>query len=1104
VHGESGDDFVYGGKGSDVLYGDGQDDDLIGGWGNDWISGGTGDDGVIGDDGRIFTSRNSLSADAASPYYLTSVGEPLYGIAPLGQTDLDLKSTNENVLNEFIYTPGSIQTATINVSGALNKTVDITPFSSDPTWDPSADEYGIAGTKADGTGGVGVQPAHWNDDIIYGGLGSDWLHGGSGDDAISGAEALPIAAAGIPAADQPASVNGVPGVVVVENLVISGFDRPYNPGDILAFNPVDVNGQHANRTRAGEFGLYDEYHPLRKIVLADSPDATQIYDFLLNFDETEGVMRPEGDTNPTKPSQNIHYPAVHDDGADAIFGDLGNDWLVGGTGKDDLYGGMGNDLLNVDDNLNSTAGTADPLANNVPDTQPYYEDRAFGGAGRDVLIGNTGGDRLIDWTGEYNSYLVPFAPFGMGTVSRTMQPQLPEFLYALSFSDGTDATRYSDENNGAAPPAPTNSNPIPSRNGEPWGELGLVLQKDEAWHDQHGGPADPQAGNIPGGKKDVLRTADFSDNTAGPMAPQTGSWTVANGRLQVAPTELGGDAVSLLDTVDIMIPGNFEYQATINAVKPTGGYKANAYLVFDYQGPNDFKFAGVNVSTNKLEVGHRDVSGWIVDAQSSVPGSVKSDTDYVLLLSMIDNTVTVQIGKTTLTYTYAPRVDANGIEHGLSDGMVGLGANDALAQIDNVILQSGPKPTTLDVVENFSAGPGDLFAAPIRGTWQTTTDGRYLGTAAGAGIPAIDLMTVTVTPGSLLDISTTLKTWGEGGIVFDYQGPDSYKFVTLSADGNKLVIGHVGTSGTVIEETYSTKLSAGSDYKLEVLLRGTTVNVKLGAATVLSHIYNACVTDGGYGLLSVQGSSSGQTSFDIVEVKTDDAAYEGANLMAAAAPAGQIEVGSTLTYGQLDAIIQEAEDRWAESLGTGVIGQAALDQVTFQIVDFGDLTLGRTMGSTVLIDPDAAGWGWFVDGTPSNDVEFGLKLSDVEEMATQSSPAFGHMDLLTVVMHELGHVLGFGDLDPSAGSLMSGTLDAGVRINPENAPVAKHSSNSLVSMNPSTESKGLLDVSIGASVQGRSSWLADFLVDGMKRDRDNPFDPKLKVRIALVDDEEDQ
>src|SRR5205814_2228102 len=153
----------------------------------------------------------------------------LYGIVALKDTDGDLKDTNGDVLNEFIYTPGSIQTAFINVPDELKKTVDITPFSMEVNWHGSADEYGIAGKQGNGTGGVGVQPAHYNDDIIFGGLGSDWLHGGSGDDAISGAEALSLAAAGTPSATQPASVNGIAGVVAVDNLVISGWLRPYNP-----------------------------------------------------------------------------------------------------------------------------------------------------------------------------------------------------------------------------------------------------------------------------------------------------------------------------------------------------------------------------------------------------------------------------------------------------------------------------------------------------------------------------------------------------------------------------------------------------------------------------------------------------------------------------------------------------------------------------------------------------------------------------------------------------------------------------------------------------------------------------------------------------------
>src|SRR6185436_15123437 len=104
--------------GNDVLFGEGQDDDIVGGYGNDWISGGTGDDGVIGDDGRISTSRNSTLgwtwSDATAtwvPCTGTCSSEPLNGVLALLATDPDSRGSNGNVINEFIYTPGQIQTA---------------------------------------------------------------------------------------------------------------------------------------------------------------------------------------------------------------------------------------------------------------------------------------------------------------------------------------------------------------------------------------------------------------------------------------------------------------------------------------------------------------------------------------------------------------------------------------------------------------------------------------------------------------------------------------------------------------------------------------------------------------------------------------------------------------------------------------------------------------------------------------------------------------------------------------------------------------------------------------------------------------------------------
>ena len=113
-----------------------------------------------------------------------------------------------------------------------------------------------------------------------------------------------------------------------------------------------------------------------------------------------------------------------------------------------------------------------------------------------MLIANTGGDRLVDWVGEFNTYLVPFAPFGEPTVSRTLQPQLDVFLLLLSQSAGADLTLAAQHGGDTV------------RNGEPFGELGEVRQHDKPyWQDEHGGPRDPQAGNIPGGSRDVRVTS---------------------------------------------------------------------------------------------------------------------------------------------------------------------------------------------------------------------------------------------------------------------------------------------------------------------------------------------------------------------------------------------------------------------------------------------------------------------------------------------------------------------------------------------------------------------------------------------------------------------
>ena len=311
-----------------------------------------------------------------------------------------------------------------------------------------------------------------------------------------------------------------------------------------------------------------------------------------------------------------------------------------------------------------------------------------------------------------------------------------------------------------------------------------------------------------------------------------------------------------------------------------------------------------------------------------------------------------------------------------------------------------------------------LFQTPLSGTWSLAA-GRYAGTAGVT--PAIDLTAANVTSASLIDFSATFRTTGEGGFVYDLYGAEDFKYVTISA--GKITFGHRTPKGWFTDAVYSNAtLVAGSDYTLGVNLKGTTVSVLLNNQLVLSKSYNALVTDGSFGLFS----RSGITSFDTVTFKSDDPTLTSAAFLLASAPAQGVKSGVALSADALMPIVNEAVNRW--TLALGVTEVAALDGITVVAADLPEGMLGETLGATILIDIDAAGNGWFIDATPSDDVEFSRGLTS-QLLAPASSVAFGDMDLLTVVMHEMGHVLGFEDLDPYENpyNLMSSTLDTSTR-----------------------------------------------------------------------------
>jgi hypothetical protein len=148
--------------------------------------------------------------------------------------------------------------------------------------------------------------------------------------------------------------------------------------------------------------------------------------------------------------------------------------------------------------------------------------------------------------------------------------------------------------------------------------------------------------------------------------------------------------------------------------------------------------------------------------------------------------------------------------------------------------------------------------------------------------------------------------------------------------------------------------------------------------------------------------------------------------------AGGEKVGgsaSTLTNAQLQPIVNEAIARWDAS-GAAPAG-VNLAAIPIQIVDLPNAWLGGEATNSIMIDANAAGYGWFIDPTPRDDREFTRQAAGTERDAVAGA-ATGHMDLLTVVMHEFGHILGLGDVDPAShpGDLMAETLTTGARRGP--------------------------------------------------------------------------
>ncbi len=189
-----------------------------------------------------------------------------------------------------------------------------------------------------------------------------------------------------------------------------------------------------------------------------------------------------------------------------------------------------------------------------------------------------------------------------------------------------------------------------------------------------------------------------------------------DGVFEVSGLEAESDnGVAILELAE-PLPPRLEISADVRSLK-TAEHLHNGFVIFDYQGPDNFKFAGGDMETGYWAIGHYGGS-WVNDAR--VNEGLLLGEPYALRLRIkgsVATLVVVEMGD-----------DVEKISHDfgqpVTGGGIGLAANHAVTRFDNLTVRrlsdpgaTPPAPAEMLYDEQFKDGVADKFRA-ISGTWK--------------------------------------------------------------------------------------------------------------------------------------------------------------------------------------------------------------------------------------------------------------------------------------------------------------------------------------------------------------------------------------------------
>ena len=409
------------------------------------------------------------------------------------------------------------------------------------------------------------------------------------------------------------------------------------------------------------------------------------------------------------------------------------------------------------------------------------------------------------------------------------------------------------------------------------------------------------------------------------------------------------------------------------------------------------------------------------------------------ITNVLGNAIQISaFGNTTLTtFVLANTINAHNINN--SQG-VGAGTGNTFASSDtptlNIKIGDGTVGNSNNISNTFGNGilivarsaTGHVNARVLRNTVGTPIENPPSGTVYGIRVDAGNLPSVDDAVD--LEISNNTTSGNDDGAGTHAPGIGLRKQGTSSTVNDFGIVGLPGGStATPNVENYVNSQNPGSASGSFGVGGTVLISATSGFSTGAAMSFLIAAPGGVEKAVSKRIVTTSQASAPAA--KPASAPVESRTAKTDIAPATQVPDAGLLKQGELDSVVATAVTHW-DKTGLSKDQIATLRKLQFEVADLPDLRLGEADGNRIRVDNNAGGSGWFIDVKGDSDALF-AKASGTRSYTNSSSTPAGRIDLLTAIMHEMGHALGLDDsyLEKDRDSLMYGYLTKGERRLPK-------------------------------------------------------------------------